>query len=131
MANTLHVKKGDKVVLLTGKYKDKFETKGKDEETAKAGKKKRKVGTVVEVSPKEGKVIVEGINIVTKHLKPRKMGEPGGIVKAEAPVYACKVMVVCPHCKQPTRVGHTFVEDKSGKKTKMRVCKNDGCRKTF
>ena len=60
-----------------------------------------------QVSPKEGKVIVEGRNIVTKHVKPRKTGEPGGIVKAEGAMYACKVMLVCPKCGKPTRVGHT------------------------
>ena len=72
--NKLHVKTGDTVVLLTGKFKDKY----KDE------KKTLKTGKVLEVSPKEGKVIVEGINMVTKHVKPRRMGEQGGIVKAEA-----------------------------------------------
>lgn len=129
MANKLHVKKGDKVILLTGKYKDKFVTKKDDEDGEKDTKRKRKIGTVVEVSPKEGKVIVEGINIVTKHLKPRKMGDPGGIVKAEAPIYACKVMAVCPSCKKPTRPAYKFVEDKNGKRVKERICKH--CEKAF
>ncbi|MBE6853527.1 MAG: 50S ribosomal protein L24 [Ruminococcus sp.] len=106
----VHVKKGDTVVLLTGKYNDKFE----------AGNK-RKTGKVLEVSPKEEKVIVEGINFVTKHVKPTRMGQVGGIVKAEAPIYACKVQLVCPKCGKPTRVGHA-VED--GKK--LRVCKKCG-----
>ena len=113
--NKLHVKTGDTVGLLTGKFKDKY----KDE------KKTLKTGKVLEVSPKEGKVIVEGINMVTKHVKPRRMGEQGGIVKAEAPIYACKVMVVCPKCNKPTRVGHSV--DKDG--NKVRVCKH--CSATF
>ncbi|MBQ4101425.1 MAG: 50S ribosomal protein L24 [Oscillospiraceae bacterium] len=120
--NTLHVKKGDKVILLTGKYQDKYETsEGKSDKAPK-----RKVGTVVAVSPKEGKVIVEGINLVTKHVRPRRAGEPGGLVKAEAPIYACKVMAVCPACKEPTRPAYKFVEGKDGKQEKQRVCKHCG-----
>ena len=103
----MNIKTGDTVIILTGDDQDR-------------GKK----GKVLEVSPKEGKVIVEGRNLVTKHVKPRKMGEPGGIIEAEAALYASKVQLVCPKCGQPTRVGHT-VED--GKK--LRVCKK--CGKTF
>ena len=106
--NKVHVKKGDTVVILSGKDK---------------GKK----GKVLEVSPTEQKLIVEGCNMVTKHVKPRRMGEAGGIVKAEAPLYACKVMLVCPKCGKPTRVGHAV--NKDGKKE--RACKNDGCSATF
>ncbi len=110
----VHVKTGDTVILLTGKYEDKFTSKGD-----------RKTGKIVEVSPKEDKVIVEGINIITKHVKPTRMGEKGGIIKTEAPVYASKVQLVCPKCGKPTRVGHTF--DGDGKK--LRVCKK--CGKSF
>lgn len=106
--NTLHVKTGDTVIVLSGKDK---------------GKK----GKVVEVSPKEKKVIVENINMVTKHVKPRQMGQSGTIAKAEAPLYACKVMAVCPKCGKPTRVAHKINED--GKK--VRVCKNAGCGAEF
>ena len=98
--NNLHVKKGDTVVVLSGKDK---------------GKK----GKVLEVSPKEQKVIVEGLNMVTKHVKPRRQGDAGGIVKAEGALYACKVMAVCPKCGKPTRLGHKIKEDDS----KARVCK--------
>ena len=84
----------------------------------------RKTGKVVEVSPKEGKVIVEGINMITKHVKPTRMGEKGGIIKTEAPVYACKVQLVCPKCGKPTRVGHVIEDGK-----KLRVCKK--CGKSF
>ena len=109
----VHVKTGDTVILLTGKYEDKYDSKGD-----------RKTGKVLEVSPKENKVIVEGINIITKHVKPTRMGEQGGLVKTEAPVYASKVQLVCPKCGKATRVGHV-VED--GKK--LRICKK--CGKSF
>ncbi len=101
--NKVHVKTGDTVVILSGKDRG---SKGK----------------VLAVSPKEGKVIVEGRNMVTKHVKPRRMGEQGGIVKAEGAMYACKVQVVCPHCNKPTRVGHKLYEDG----TKGRICKKCG-----
>ena len=101
----LHVKKGDTVVVLSGKKK----------------------GKVLEVSPKEGKVIVERINMVTKHVKPRRAGDPGGIVKAEGAMYACKVMLVCPKCGKPTRIAHKVLNDGS----KERVCKNPKCGETF
>ena len=106
--NKIHVKTGDTVVILSGKDK---------------GKK----GKVLEVSPTEKKVIVEGCNMVTKHVKPRRMGESGGIVKAEAPLYACKVMLVCPKCGEPTRLAHKVLADG----TKERVCKNEKCGETF
>lgn len=99
----VHVKTGDTVVVLSGKEK---------------GKK----GKVLAVSPKEGKVIVEKINMVSKHIKPRRMGEPGGIIKAEGAMYACKVQIVCPRCKKPTRIGHKLYEDG----TKSRVCMKCG-----
>ena len=106
MNNKVHVKTNDTVVILSGKDK---------------GKK----GKVLEVSPTEGKVIVEGLNMVTKHVKPRRMGESGGIVKAEAPLYACKVQLVCPKCDKPTRLAHKVLENG----TKERVCKK--CGETF
>lgn len=84
MNNKLHIKTGDTVMIISGNDK---------------GEK----GKVLAVSPKEGKVIVEGRNIVKKHVKPRKMGDQGGIVSAEGALYASKVMVVCPHCNKPTR----------------------------
>ena len=101
--NTLHVKRGDTVVMLSGKDK---------------GKK----GKILETSPKEQKIIVEGLNMVTKHVKPRKQGDAGGIIKAESAVYACKAMAVCPKCQKATRLGHKL--DKDGKKT--RSCKHCG-----
>ena len=79
-------------------------------------------GKVIEVSPKEGKVIVEGRNKVKKHVKPRKMGDPGGIIEAEGAMYVSKVQVICPACKKPTRVGHKKLADGS----KQRICKRCG-----
>jgi large subunit ribosomal protein L24 len=73
-------------------------------------------------APKERKIIVEGINMVTKHVKPRKQGDPGGIIKAEGAMYASKVMLICPSCGQPTRLAHKILADK----TKTRACKKCG-----
>ena len=103
MNNKLHIKTGDTVMIISGNDK---------------GEK----GKVLAVSPKEGKVIVEGRNIVKKHVKPRNMGDQGGIVSAEGALYASKVMVVCPHCNKPTRVGHKKFADGS----KERICKRCG-----
>ncbi len=114
MSKKLHVKKGDTVVLLTGKFEYKYKNADRD----------RRTGKVVEVSPSEGKVIVEGFNMITKHVKPTAMGQQGSIVRAEAPIYACKVQLVCPKCGKPTRVGHVVEGDK-----KLRVCKK--CGKSF
>ena len=106
--NKLHIKTGDTVILLTGDKKD-----------------RKKTGKVLEVSPEEGKVIVEGINVVKKHVKPRKAGDPSGIIETEAAIYASKVQLVCPKCGKATRVGHKLYED--GKKD--RLCKK--CGETF
>lgn len=103
MSSKLHVKKDDTVLIISG------------DERGNTGK-------VIEVSPKEGKVIVEGRNKVKKHVKPRKMGDPGGIVSAEGAMYVSKVMVICPHCNKPTRVGHKKFADGS----KSRICKRCG-----
>jgi len=84
-----------------------------------SGKDKGKQGKILAVDPKAGKVIVEGINMVSRHQKPRRQGEEGGIIKKEAPLYACKVMRVCPKCGKATRPAHKVLAD--GKK--VRVCK--------
>ena len=103
LMNTLHVKKGDTAVVLSGKEK---------------GKK----GTIISVSPKKAQVVIEGVNMLTTHVKPRRQGESGGIVKREGAIRACKVMAVCPKCGKPTRPAHKFLEDGS----KVRVCKHCG-----
>ena len=103
MNKKIHVKTGDTVMIISGKDRG-------------------KVGKIMQVSPKEGKVIVENANFVQKHVKPRRMGEPGGIIKAESAIYACKVQRVCPKCNKPTRPAHKLLE--GGKK--VRVCKKCG-----
>ncbi len=102
--NNVHVKTGDTVQIISGKDRGKS-------------------GKVLAVSPKEGKVIVEGRNMVTKHVKPRRQGEQGGIVKAEGAMYACKVQPVCPKCGKATRLGSKVVKNKDGKDKRVRICK--------
>jgi len=99
----MNIRKDDKVVVLSGK------DKGKE-------------GKVLRADPKNGKVVVEGVNVATRHQKPRKQGDAGGIIKMETPIYACKVMRICPECGKPTRTAHAVADD--GKKT--RVCKQCG-----
>ena len=99
----MHVKTGDTVIVISGRDK---------------GKK----GKVMAVSPKEGKVIVEGCNIVSKHVKPRKAGQPGGIIKAESAIYASKVMLVDPDSGKRTRVGYKLLGDGG----KIRIAKKSG-----
>lgn len=96
----LHVKKGDTVVVLSGKDK---------------GKK----GKVIEALPKAGKVVVEGVHKVKRHMKPTQTAPQGGIVVKEAALASSKVMLVCPACNKPTRIGKTLLAD--GKYT--RACK--------
>lgn len=96
------VKKGDKVLVITGKDKG-------------------KLADVVEVSPKTNKVLVDGVNVVTKHQKPKSQQEKGGIIKKSAPVDASNVMVVCPVCGKATRVSHKELNGKN-----VRVCKKCG-----
>ena len=103
MMNKLHVKTGDLVEVVSGTEKG-------------------KQGKIVAASPKEGKVIVEGVNMVSKHVKPRQAGQEGGIIKTEGAMYACKVMLVCPKCKKAVRVGAKVGEDG----VKVRVCKKCG-----
>ena len=98
----MNVKKGDTVVVLSGKDKG-------------------KQGKVLEAMPADKKVIVEGVNVATCHTKPRKQGEQGGIIRKEIPMYVSKVQLVCPKCGKATRVGHNVVDGK-----KVRVCKKCG-----
>ena len=102
MMNKMSIKKDDTVVVITGKDK---------------GQR----GKVLKVIPKEGKVVVEKINMVSRHTRPRKQGEEGGIIQKEAPLYACKVMRVCPKCDKPPRAASKIVDGK-----KVRVCKHCG-----
>ena len=85
--NSLNIKTGDKVQVISGADKG-------------------KQGKIVTVSAKENKVIVEGVNMVTKHVKPKQAGQLGGRVQAEGALYASKVQLVCPKCDKLTRVAH-------------------------
>ena len=98
----LHIKKDDTVVVLSGDSKG---VKGK----------------VIATSPEEGKVIVEGANIVSKHTKARRQGEKSQIVKTEGAIYACKVQLVCPKCNKGVRAQAKIVNGK-----KVRVCSKCG-----
>ena len=98
----MNVKKNDAVVVLSGKDK---------------GKR----GKVLSVDPEARKVVVEKVNLASRHQKPRRQGEEGGIIQKEIPLYASKVMAVCPKCDKPTRVAHKV---EGGKK--VRVCKHCG-----
>lgn len=120
MSNKVHVKTGDTVILLKGDAGNKKDKKGK-----------LVTGKVLEVSPKEGKVIVEGFNTVKKHVKPKRQGEQGGIVSVDSPLYACKVQLYCPNCMKGVRTRNivTYEEDSAtGKKKRVskRVCSKCG-----
>lgn len=102
----MKVKKGDTVLVIAGQYR-------------------KRQGKVLRTFPKEGKVLVEGVNIVKKHRKPKKEGEKGQIVQIPLPMDASNVMVVCPKCKKATRIGYKFITEK-GKRKKVRFCKKCG-----
>ena len=98
----MKIKKDDKVIVLSGKDKG-------------------KTGKVLVADPKALKVIVEGVNVATKHQKAQKKGQDGGIIKVETPIYVSKVQLVCPKCGKGTRVAYKIVDGK-----KVRVCKKCG-----
>ncbi len=100
--NNMHVKRGDTVVVISGK-----------EKTAK--------GKVLVALPKKGRVVVENVNMVTRHTKPKKQGEPGGRMQKPAPLDASNVMLFCAKCNKGVRVGHVIEGDK-----KKRVCRKCG-----
>ncbi len=104
MANAvkLHVRKGDTVLVLSGKDKG-------------------KQGKIIEALPKKAKVVVEGINKVKRHSKPSKANPQGGIITKEAPLCSSKVMLVCPACKKATRIKKTVVAG-----SYVRTCKKCG-----
>ena len=98
----MKIKKDDKVIVLSGKDKG-------------------KQGKVLSADPKAMKVVVEGVNVATKHQKPMKQGQDGGIIKVETPIYVNKVQLVCSACGKGVRAGYKFVDGK-----KVRVCKKCG-----
>ena len=101
-----------------------------------AGKDRGKQGRIIEASPSKGRVLVENLNVVTRHTRPRPMRDsnrmggtqmtPGGRIEKAAPVDVSNVMLVCPVCGLPTRVGMKVKEVK-GEQVRVRVCKRDGC----
>ena len=99
----LHVRTDDVVVVISGKEK---------------GKK----GKVLSAHPKTGRVVVEGVAVVSRHQKPRRKGDPGGIIHKEAAIAASKVMLVCGGCGKATRNAHKILEDGA----KVRACKKCG-----
>lgn len=98
----MNLKKGDTVVVISGSWKN-------------------KQGTVLQVLPKSGRVVVEGVNIVSRHTRPSQTNQDGGIIKKEAPIAACKVMILDPKTNQPTRIGYKVEGDK-----KVRYAKKSG-----
>jgi len=110
MIKKIHVKTGDTVVVISGK--NRF-VKNSD-----SSKKEKAIGKVIAVSPKEGKVIVEGINIVKKHVRPRRQGDPGGIIEAESALYASKVQLYCPKCD----AGRRTKSERNSEGQKVRKC---------
>src|SRR3954454_2976064 len=118
MAAKLKIRQGDTVQVLSGKDRG-------------------KQGRVIHALPREGRVVVENLNIVKRHTRPRpirdssRMGgtqiQPGGVIEKAAPLDVSNVMLVCPTCGLPTRVGYKF-KDVKGETVKIRVCKREGCR---
>jgi large subunit ribosomal protein L24 len=98
----MKIKKGDTVLVISGKWRG-------------------KTGKVLRTFPRELKVLVEGVNIVKKHQKPKRAGEKGQIVEIPKPIPVSKVKLICPSCKKATRVGYKIEGDE-----KFRVCKECG-----
>ncbi|MGB9847153.1 MAG: 50S ribosomal protein L24 [Desulfotomaculales bacterium] len=99
----VHVRKGDTVLVISGKY---------------AGKR----GKVLSVEPKKSRVIVEGVNVVKRHARPTRALPQGGIIEKEAPIHSSNVMLVCSKCNKPTRIAKKFLAEGG----KVRVCKKCG-----
>jgi len=102
----LSIKKNDTVVVITGKEK---------------GKR----GRVLSVYPSKDRLLIEKINMIKRHMKPTKKYAQGGIIEKEAPIHISNVMLLCPKCSKPTRIGNTALQD--GRK--VRVCKK--CREVM
>ncbi len=101
----MKIRKGDQVQVITGREKDR-------------GKR----GRVKQVFPRQNRVIVEGVRFVKRHRKPRGQMDQGGIIEFEAPIHISNVMLVCPRCKEPTRVGYEFLPEGG----KVRICRACG-----
>ena len=100
--NKLHVKKGDTVIILSGKDKG-------------------KQGKIIQAFPKKSQVLVEDVNKVKRHTKPSVKSPQGGIIQKEMPLDVCKVQLICPNCNKPTRIAHKILDGKNS-----RCCKHCG-----
>lgn len=101
----MKIKKGDTVLIISGKDR-------------------KKIAKVLEVFPKDNKIIVEGINIIKKHVRPKRTGEKGQRVEVPRPLDVSNVKLVCPRCKKPARIGYRLMP--RGKDKKIRICKKCG-----
>ena len=110
------IKTGDKVQIIAGKDRTKKTSKG--EKTAKANQ-----GKVTQVLVAENKIVVEGLNIQFKHMRPRKMGETGQKIEYPSPIDISNVMLICPKCGKPTRIGFQLLKAEGQKDKKIRICK--------
>ncbi len=125
-----------------GEYAVKLRIKKGDTVQIISGRDRGKTGTVLHAYPAKNKVTVEGVNIVVRHQKARQSGRPGrtgvremqegGRIQKPAPLFASKVMIVCPQCHRPTRVGYAYAEgDAKLSSRKYRVCKHPDCAKSI
>jgi|SRR5215210_4811893 len=113
----MKIKKGDLVQVLSGKDRG-------------------KQGRVLEARPKEGRIVVENLNIIKRHTRPRPMSnasrmgqpqmQPGGVIERAGPIQVSNVMVVCPACRRPTRTG-TVIREVKGRRERVRVCRRADC----
>lgn len=109
----MKIKKNDKVIVIAGDARSQSH-----------------VGKVLKVFPSENRVIVEGVNIIKRHARPSQKNPQGGIIQKEAPIHISNVMLICPKCNKPTRIGRKVVSDSlSGKKLTMRICRQ--CNEMF
>ncbi len=114
--NKLPIKTGDTVIVMRGKDAPYFQD----------GKKVYTKGRVIKVLPKEGRAIVEGVNMVKKHSRPTGANPQGGIIEKEAPIDVSNLMIEDPKTKEPSRIGYKFIEGKNGEQKKVRFAKKSG-----
>jgi len=102
----MHVKKGDEVLVI-------------------AGKNKNQRGKIKQSIPADNRVVIEGLNLIKRHMKARGPGRAGGIIEREAPLHASNVMLICPNCGRAARTGKRFLDetDHKGRSRKVRFCK--------
>lgn len=103
----MKIKKGDNVLIISGKYR---------------GRR----GKVLQSFPGKERIMVQGVNLVKKHQKPKKSGEKGQIIEMPSPIHVSNVKLICPKCGKPTRVGYRIISKGKDKKSKIRICKKCG-----